>query len=183
MCIVALVIFHSSQFLWCHSSNGIVMRTRMSANGTFKTAVFIIISLIGACTIGITTHANFSWKMYLPSFCLWRSGSCMDEGWEEVCQRHLLNQKYFFLIQMFWCTKAMETLYTCSEKVAYSRRVPSKEWKYRHMFCIITSLKWIIQICSKVLLVGFVKLLSNDPIHLFFVDVFPFKIKPVKLIL
>ena len=45
----------------------------------------------------------------------------------------------------------------------------------RHtQLCIITSLKWIIQICSN-FTVGFVKLLSTHPIHILFWGNFPFK--------
>ena len=42
--------------------------------------------------------------------------------------------------------------------------------------CIITSLEWIIQICSN-LTVGFVILLSSYPIHIVVWGNFPFKVK------
>ena len=41
--------------------------------------------------------------------------------------------------------------------------------------CIITSLKWIIQICST-FTVGFLKLLSVHPIHIVFWGNFPFNV-------
>ena len=116
-----------------HSSNICDVTTVQLSNGTVHNF--------------FNTNFHFSWKCIFPLLLylgmLGLRWMCMH-SWMNLIKR--TNDIQEQLKNMWnYMYKVNGELSSCD--ITYSGRVPSKEGDI-HNFCIITSLKWIIQICS-----------------------------------